>query len=399
MNWIKSNVSLVCAIIICILINELTLLKFTDNPQLSEKALNGIRLFNITLLVLGLCISTKLIGKKFAVILFSCSIPIMIFELLLRTTNLFNQVDRSLPSYIPAYLKKLDADIYEAGGYITQDGFRTWDPDIKNLLNTLITDDGCTIVILGDSFVMGDGLPANETWPAKLNSLVDCNVYPFGRNGWSSLEQFKFYETHLSSLNFDYLIVGVVSNDLHPRGNYCGGNYSASAYQIRNFSILHLLGRVDSLIETGSYAISYIDQVIKNLITPQFKASGSLDNLPIVSWGYANWERRLYEPDVYHQWASSVECFYDNVSHPTAFLLTPTTVSDKQAGYFSQIQRTMVNLKIPHQNIYPSLQKLLGKQRSRNDWANLADGHPGSRQTSLYANEALQLLRLIGYPK
>ena len=170
-----------------------------------------------------------------------------------------------------------------------------------------------------------------------------------------------------------------------------------SAYQRSHVSLLKNLGRVGAIIGQHSYALSYIDQVINGTVTPHFSSTGSLNELPINSWGYYNWERRLYEADVYSAWETTLECFVDLARHRVGFLLTPTTISQDQSLYFSKIEASLLDMNATHNNMYPELTELLGSGRQRSDWANPADGHPGSRQTSLYAVGALNLLIELGY--
>ena len=393
MSWIKRNLALALAILISLTINEYTLLIFSDDGDIEHKTL--IRVFNFILVMMGYLISKNYIGKNFIVVLVSFCVPIVVFEIVLRTTPLFDQLERNNPSYIPRYLRTIDSNIYDNGGYFTNDGFRTWDPNIDNLLEALRTNSGCKIVALGDSFVMGDGLKASQTWPAKLNDLTQCTVYPFGRNGWTSLEQFDFYHEHLAEIDFDILLVGIVSNDPHPRGSFCGLSYSNRAYKRLNASPLASLGKEGYLIGRLSYALSFIDQVLGATLNTRLVGSGTMDDLPITSWGYANWEQRLYLNDVYSAWEEAVKCFYSQSNHNTAFLLTPTTVSPSQEEYFSQIQTSLLQFGIPHRNLYPEMKSLLGEVRSRDDWANRADSHPGERQTTLYATQAFELLKDI----
>ena len=98
---------------------------------------------------------------------------------------------------------------------------------------------------------------------------------------------------------------------------------------------------------------------------------------------------------MYSVWEEAVKCFYSQSNHNTAFLLTPTTVSPTQEENFSQIQTSLLQFGIPHRNLYPEMKSLLGEVRSRDDWANLADAHPGERQTTLYATQAFELVKDI----
>ena len=329
-SWIKRNLALTLAITLSLILNEYTLVIFTIDGDINGQALLCIRVFNFILVMTGYLISKNFIGKNFIVIFVSFCLPIFLLEIVLRVSTVFDQLERAKPSYVPPYLMSIGHDTYESGGYITRDGFRTWDPNIDNLVEELRSDTGCKIVILGDSFVNGDGLNASHTWPAKLNELSQCTVYPFGKSGWTSLEQFDFYQSHLAEIDFNFLLVGIVSNDMHPRGSYCGFNYSNNTYLLRNAGILASFGKAGNLVGKLSYSISYIDQILSNTLNAKIESTGSITNPPITSWGYANWEQRLYLDDVYSRWEEAIRCFYNASNHNTTFLLTPTTVSTTQ---------------------------------------------------------------------
>ena len=67
--------------------------------------------------------------------------------------------------------------------------------------------------------------------------------------------------------------------------------------------------------------------------------------------------------------------------HKIVFLLTPNEASEEQEKYFIKIHSSLNNLNLPNQNTFPNLKNLVGIERQRSDWANLADSHPGLRQT------------------
>ena len=60
------------------------------------------------------------------------------------------------------------------------------------------------------------------------------------------------------------------------------------------------------------------------------------------------------------------------------------------------MQETFDELGTTNRNLYPALKGLIGPHRSRSEWANLADAHPGPSQTRFYAEEALLLLLQLG---
>jgi hypothetical protein len=148
---------------------------------------------------------------------------IITLEIVLRKTTILDQIDSPEPSYIPDYLKEGDAKI-DASGFLDSHGFRT-NTLIPDLVEHLKANRNCKIVVLGDSNVWGDGVYPNANWPYKLQKLVKCDVYPFGLRGWSSIEYFGFYNDNLRDVDFDFLIVGIVRNDPHPRGRFLSYNF------------------------------------------------------------------------------------------------------------------------------------------------------------------------------
>lgn len=324
--------------------------------------------------------------------------PLLLFELLLRATPLFDQLDRPSPSYIPRYLRKADGHIDRAG-FLTREGFRT-DTQVDSLLQQLQSDDGCKVVVIGDSFVWGDGLYPQQRWTSKLQQQIRCHVYPFGRNGWSSLEYFGYYAANLRDLDFDYLLVGVVSNDPHPRGVFLRHSYpvdpvlSPDDHEISQMVGLPGLRRLRSTF--ASY--DYIDQITKNLLDARTPTRGSLAQPPVVAYGYSKWERRLYEDDIYSVWESALSDMVAYSRHKIGFVLTPTSNSPRDEWIWNKVDATMAAKGFVYANAYGELAGLFHSQpRPRSAWANPADAHPGEAQTTLYAACALRVLQQLGY--
>jgi hypothetical protein len=333
-----------------------------------------------------------------ALFLFAALSPVLLFEVLLRATTLFDQIDRPTPSYIPRYLRKQDARIGRAG-FITEEGFRT-DTQVDSLLRKLKSDQGCKVVALGDSFVWGDGLYPEERWTSKLEKQIHCHVYPFGQNGWTSLEYFGYYAANLHDLDFDYLLVDIVSNDPHPRGVFLQHSYPTDrVLSPDDHEIGHLLGlpKLRALRSTfRSY--DYVDQITKNLLDARTPTRGSLAAPPVIAYGYSNWERRLYEDDIYSVWESALTDMAAYSRHKLGFLLTPTSNSPQDELIWKKIDATMAAKGLVYVNPYGDLAGLFHSQlRPRSAWANPADAHPGDAQTTLYAAQALRLLQTLGY--
>lgn len=333
-----------------------------------------------------------------AVLVFAALSPLLLFEVLLRATTLFDQLERPSPSYIPRYLRKEDTRIGRTG-FTTEEGFRT-DTQVDSLLRKLKSDEGCKVVVIGDSFVWGDGLHPQQRWTSKLEKQIRCHVYPFGKNAWTSLEYFGYYAEHLRDLEFDYLLVGVVSNDPHPRGVFLQHSYPVDPVLMPDdHEIGHLLGfpKLRGL-RSSLASYDYIDQVTKNLLDARAPTRGSLANPPVIAYGYSNWERRLYEDDIYSVWEGALVDMARHSRHKLGFVLTPTSNSAQDEFIWKKIAATMAAKGLVYVNAYDELPALYDSQpRPRSAWANPADAHPGEAQTTLYAQQAVRLLEMLGY--
>lgn len=334
--------------------------------------------------------------KYVLIVLVSFVFFIVLMESLLRYTTLLDQTQSDAPSYIPDYLKDIDVNIVK-DGFVDKAGFRSL-YDTESLLDLLDREDGCKLVVLGDSFVWGDGLPVKETWPSKLQSMTKCKVFPFGKNGWSTLEYFGFYEKNLQDKKFDGLIVGVVDNDPHPRGAYLSYSYGRDVYvqKYKKEEIKAYLKETYPLL-LDLKVTDYLISVVGGLIDKYTVVEGDFESQPIVAYGYLNWRRRLYEDDVYLKWLNVIDGFMKNTKHKTCFLLTPTSNDGESKEIFNKISTSFDERSLQYKNTMSELDRLLEyKPRTRSDWANMADGHPGVRQTELYAREAYELLGSCG---
>ena len=207
-------------------------------------------------------------GKVFviniAVLAFFAALSLASLEIALRKTTLFDQLSDPTPFYFPQYLVEADRLISKTG-FVDVNGFRS-NEKTDDLIESLKAERGCKIVVLGDSFVWGDGLRPEIRWPSKLEKLINCKVFPLGRNGWSTIEYLGFYEQHLRRLDFDYLLISIVENDPHPRGRFSTYNFSPDFMPQRQnrFDIASMLNAMDhkSVLEE-SFAYRYLKSLVK----------------------------------------------------------------------------------------------------------------------------------------
>jgi hypothetical protein len=338
-------------------------------------------------------------------------------ELVLRATNWLDQVDSPSPSYIPPKFKIVDSDI-DRSGLMDIWGFRSKDgaDQLERLRNS--NKGKCRIVVLGDSFVQGDGLRVGQRWPDQYQQMTKCDVFAFGRNGWSTIEELAFYEGHLRHLDFDWLVIGFVTNDPDPRLRLDYVHLSDSVfkkYSLPNESYvrlsLGLLGvssdyhcsrgtasfcwlatrasRPLKIFETfvaGSRALDYLDQAIGtfNNYFPGSKTQDKNGNILITEWGYANWRDRLYQHDMFSMWEGAVTEFKKNVArHKFLFLLT---VEAPQQEKMEKVKHSLERAGISYVDCASYNEKLyVSGIRPRRLWANPADAHAGVEQAQGYA--------------
>ena len=137
-------------------------------------------------------------------------------EVVLRTTNWLDQANSPSQSYIPPRFKSVDRKIDRSGlrdiwEFRSEDGA----DQVERLRNS--NKKKCRVVILGDSYIQGDGLRVGQRWPDQYQQMTKCDVFAFGRNGWTTVEMLAFYEGRLRHLDFDWLVIGFLGNDPHPR--------------------------------------------------------------------------------------------------------------------------------------------------------------------------------------
>ena len=286
----------------------------------------------------------KVIVINIAVLALSAVLLLASLEIILRKTTFLDQLSDPTPFYFPEYLVEADKRISKTG-FLDADGFRT-NEKVESLVEALKAERGCKVVVLGDSFVWGDGLYPDVRWPSKLGKLTDCRVFPFGKNGWSTLEYLGFYERQLRSLEFDYLLISIVENDPHLRGRFASYNFLPDFMpQLQNrFDIASMLNATDyrSILE-GSFAFRYANALFKAAANSLPLGGGSATDPPILTYGYAKWLERLYKEDIYSIWESALRDFGAVANHKYGFLLTPHDLSGNRPSFWSQIAKTMTD--------------------------------------------------------
>jgi len=343
---------------------------------------------------------------------------LLALEVVLRSSQSFDQLDHPAPTYIPRPLKNADARI-DASGRFDIWGFRSVTGlDQLDRLTRPATRP-CRVVVLGDSFVQGDGLPVTNRWPDQLQRLSRCDIIPIGRNGWTSLEQLAFYEGRLRHFDFDLLVIGFVSNDPDPRQGLktdylnlpSGSRFDRWALPIgfipqlqlglsglqsdRTFDdpllqairiILEPMGVLVRPLAEVSHAVDFINQKVSAFATalPSWTVVSKDGRLQgIRTWGYMAWMRALYTPTIFSRWRLAFADFDAMRRHRTVVMFSG---GSGDAPQLTQARRTLQALNLPVLDCTPATSHLFGDGlRPRRYWANPADAHPGVEQAAAMA--------------
>lgn len=236
------------------------------------------------------------------------------------------------------------------------------------------------IAVLGDSFVFGHGLSLNETWGAKLRELFarsepQTEVLLWGKNGWSTRAQLRFLREWGIRFRPDLVVLGFVANDPSPCQNDC---YSSLEWQNT-----YLLDPVRWLFPES---INFLTSLINNAIETRTGRNG-----------YANFVDSLYSAEnlgAYEQVLAELAELGRVQNLPIVVVLTPdNTAPIFEEKYFALIKPLLEKHGLPFLDLYPPAKARLGHLPPEELRASRANGHPGSRLTSVFAEEVFNYLR------
>ena len=311
-------------------------------------------------------------------LLISLALPLIVLEIVLRTTDLLAELDTNRPVYRPLRYVRMDkaiAESHRARAETHPFGFNDIDRPAQKNPGTF------RIAAVGDSFVFGDGLKREEDrWNRKLEMILAENfnnveVLHWGRNGWSTQDQLAFLKEHATDYHLDAIIFGWVANDPDL------GDIPLRLPRSSRFFDWIGLGSV--LPEVSKWLSDHIDALINSYF----------------GTGYAAWEKQLYTEENlagYREVVSDVVAFLDRIDVPFVFMLLP---NNNDGEHFEPIYARMIPLfesvHAPTLNLLPAIQTELDRKPSRMLWANPANGHPGPLVTSILAREVAKTISTL----
>jgi hypothetical protein len=232
------------------------------------------------------------------------------------------------------------------------------------------------VVVLGDSFVWGDGLAYGQAWPKKLEALFagqapSVEVMSWGRQGWSTKDELEFLLTYGKDFEIDLLIVGFVAND--PDMGY-------SRPKLLDWR--RILG-------PGARLFPALTSILEN------RLNNILYSSVLKGWGYPAWEQGLYSPEnltEYQGLLSDFAAACRDLNLPVLFVLTPTS----HEPYYGQLIDKAIPLfeaaGLDCFNLYPAVADELGRLPREALRAGPANPHPGPVVTELFSREVFSFL-------
>lgn len=228
------------------------------------------------------------------------------------------------------------------------------------------------VAVIGDSFIWGDGLPFEKVWSHKLGRKIsekykNIEVLSWGKNGWSTLDEYNFFIENGYQFNIDLLLFGFVHND-PDMGDYKHMNplwYNRVGFM---FKILPRLTRaVMDYLYDGSYA---------------------------------RWMKKLYEEEnlnKYQLLLLKIKALEQKHSLKIAFIFTPNSINAEYQVLSPKIESVLSNVGLDYINLYPFMLDKFSDVNPDSLKANPANPHPGDKLTEFYAEEAFAFILQKNY--
>ena len=239
------------------------------------------------------------------------------------------------------------------------------------------------IAVIGDSFIWGDGLPYVKVWSHVLERKVtehydSMEVLSWGKNGWSTLDEFNFLKKHGVKYDLDLLIVGFVENDPD-------------------------MGRFDEFHDGRKRSMNYFFPNVGPLM-PQ-----------VVHQCFSGLRSLIYGSDhtLYHRWMDSIYSEKQMADHgkmltefkgfcnqheiELLFIMTPSGVNRKKKNRFTIMENVLKKNDIEVLNLMPVAEKELGDYKYEEIIASPVNGHPGEILTGFFSRQVFSYLQQTGF--
>ena len=227
------------------------------------------------------------------------------------------------------------------------------------------------IMVLGDSFIWGDGIDYERVWShileRKLLAAYDSvEVCHWGVSGWSTKNEFDFFREHGKDYDIDLLLIGWVDNDPD------------------------LGAKVKAKDPAAEYPGIY--KVWPSLA--QRLVNGAEDS------EYEDWLNNLYSKENLVEYGKLLATFrtcLDEQKVPAIFVMTPGPFNEEMKVRFAVAETMIRHAGFPCFNLYSAAERKLGHYSTDQLQASRVNGHPGILMTEEFAAEVKDSLQANHY--
>lgn len=291
----------------------------------------------------------------------------------------FGELDAERPIWIPAEYRSISQSLkqqHALSAARNEFGFN----DVNHPREYPDTID-LRIAVLGDSFLWGVGVPDSVIWTRKLEKLfredgIRCEVFNWGKSGWSTADEFHFLREHGAQFQFDLLVFAYVVND-------------PVLDSSTHFNFITIGGAFDRIV------LRTVAVIFPNVVAFTTDAMNNIASR-YFGMGYVPWLDGIYSPgnlSAYSQLIHDIRTYCEDRGMPVLFVLTPENHNMMLKQHFDKVIPIFRKENIPHVDLYPAVQQELGHRTNRSLWGNPGDGHPGGLVTDVYANHVHDHIR------
>lgn len=248
------------------------------------------------------------------------------------------------------------------------------------------------ILIMGDSFVWGDGLVnMNHIWWRQLQRELNNRGYSHveviarGECGWSTRQQLIALKSEklIQKYQPDIVIFGYVTNDANEN--------IVKRYREINLSLMLL--RLFSFDKLAPITMKLLENVIHNSHVEFNDKTG---------YPYHIWEQKLLEGsnfDAYNKTVGELKEYLDSIDIPSFFVTLPSYPVENFIPLYQPIKKLYSHHNIQFYDLLDSYIKEYGDyyqnmtlMQQKSYSANPSNGHPGLISTHFYANQVTDIL-------
>ena len=251
---------------------------------------------------------------------------------------------------------------------------------------------GCNILFLGDSYIQGDGLDINDTYPYILKDKYKrkCKIFSIGFNGYSSYDLIEYFNKNLKNLNIDKLILNVSYNDLILDNNSRG--YLQDKKKIK-FQTIYLKDSIfkrfdkkikkkidyvfgvlfNNVFESGRFIYGALKPTLSYILDKRLENE---ENLILIN-GYSkdNLMKKSFSNESFNQWLETINEFYLENEKKVSFFLAP--LDKNELLFYEKIETFLNKKKINYIFCKDKYLNFNGLNFKRKYWSNLANSHGG----------------------